>query len=62
MDAHLWAALLSGLTAVWAWGEAFDVDVEHGPDGFSFRLGVCWEVVLVAAAASASCAISLWNA
>lgn len=62
MDAHLWSALFSGLVALWAWGEAFEVDVDFGPDGSSFGLGVCWEVVLVAVAASASCAISLWNA
>lgn len=62
MSAHLWAALLSGLTAVWAWSEAFELDVEHGPDGFGFSLGVCWEVAIVALVASASCAISLWNA
>jgi hypothetical protein len=58
VSAALWVCLLTGLVALWAWREAVEVEFVGG----DFAVGVCWELALVALAASAACGLSLWNA
>lgn len=58
MSAALWAGLLTGLVALWAWREAVEVEFVGG----DFAVVVVWELALVALAASAACGLSLWNA
>lgn len=63
MDAQIIAATLSGLVAIWGWWRSFEFVKEAETDEYDvYGIGVCFEMVLVALAASAACAASLWNA